>query len=211
MIKQIVSFSFLALCVLNAHSATWFLFRNAISDDGLYFFDGDTVEKNENSKTIWIKNIKNKNLIIKNKTYSEVIKYSVYCEKRKIQTLSAAFYDKKDNPIGMIPELNDLYDIIPGTIFEKMFKVICSADFPMNPSLNFTGNAYSRVSENNPYKFTEEFFEIMRPKKIRKQPRDVFKELGIDPNSVKPQGRDLFEELGIDPKAPMPKEKSSTK
>ena len=135
--------------------ADWHVFVNAYNDQIMYFFDANSVSKDNDKVTIWAKAVFNQNSQVENGVYSFAIKNIFVCTNNTVQILDESDYDKNAKFIEAFPKPGEIVDIKAGTINEDMLKAVCSPDFPKNTS----NEQYSRVAGNDIYGFTANFYK----------------------------------------------------
>jgi hypothetical protein len=82
------------------------------------------------------------------------------CSKRTSQTMVSASYDKDGKFIRAYPTPGAVEDIVPGSVYAAILKLVCAPDFPKQKS----GEFYFPATNNDVFKHTADIFEIERAK-----------------------------------------------
>ncbi len=150
---------FLALCCMSQVQAqTWYSFARSFSDTALYFFDVDSVGRQGDTVTVWIKYVGDPISPDVDGSYATAQRFSFECGKHTLHALSTITYDKGGKPIRTHPDTGRAQNVAAGSIGDSLFKAACTADFPKNPSHEL----YFPVLGNDVFRYTESYFEHMR-------------------------------------------------
>jgi hypothetical protein len=144
-----------------ATASTWNSFRRAYNSDiALYFFDADTVVKQGETVTLWIKHVRTKTSDADG-SWQSSMREIVNCPKRTAQILSYSIYNKDGSFIRSVNLAGAASDIAPDSILEQIHKAVCSADFPRSQSRDL----YFPVENNDPATYTRIFVEYLEGQK----------------------------------------------
>jgi hypothetical protein len=136
-------------------ASTWNTFAEAFNEEtALFFFDADTVLKQGDSVTLWVKYVNTKKPD-SDGSWSTAQRTLIVCSKRTQQILSSSIYDKDGNFIRSFSEPGKVRDIAPDSIIEGIHQAACAADFPRNKSKKL----YFPVDDNDIYQHTRRYLE----------------------------------------------------
>ncbi len=139
----------------SAGAASWNAFNLALNEDfALYFFDADTVVKQGNDVTLWVKLVRTKSAS-SDGSWQFAIKYVINCPARTYQSLTISAYARNGNFIRSRSAPPVVMNITPDSIMEAMHEAICTPDFPRNTSHDF----YFPIPDNDPVAHTRKFIE----------------------------------------------------
>lgn len=156
-----IACAFSSLLVNTAAASTWNTFTQAFNKDiGLWFFDADTIQKQKDTITIWIKYV-NTVKADNDGSWATASRYIFTCSKRKTQVLTSSIYDKDGNFIRSYPTPGSQVDITPDSILEGIYTAVCKPDFPKNKS----GELYFQVKDNDIFAHTKQFMEYLESQK----------------------------------------------
>lgn len=133
-------------CIATASAATWNIFwRN--TNEALFFFDADTVEKSGNTVTLWVKAVRKWQGDLDG-SWAHAERWRFNCSARTIQTLSSSSYNNsgdfiKSNNKPSAPSL-----VPPDSIGETVLKIACEPNFPRDT----TGSSYFMIDPNDVFK-----------------------------------------------------------
>ena len=146
-----------AILSTSAMSATWFAFVDASTVDAYYFFDADTVIKDRDVTTIWLKTVR-KVTADNDGAWANAAKWKVGCKARTIQTLTSSDYDKAGQFIKSYNNPESVNEIVPDSVGETVSKIACAADFPKNTS----GKDYFKINDNDVFASTRRALEARK-------------------------------------------------
>ena len=150
-----------ALTSSSTFASTWNTFVEAYnSETALFYFDADTVIKQSDVVTLWVKYVNTKQPD-SDGSWSTASRYVLTCSKRTAQVMTASLYDKEGKFMRSLPNPERPFDISPDSILEGVHKAACTADFPRNKS----GTLYFPVKDNDIYQHTRSFLEYLESKK----------------------------------------------
>lgn len=155
-----VALAFSGLVINPATASTWNVFNHAFNDDTLFYFDADTVQKQSDTVTLWLKYVK----LIKadsDGSWSTAMKYTLTCSTRKYQVFASSTYDKDGKFMASNSNPGTQKDITPDSLIEEMHKVSCQKDFPKNKSRE----KYFPVDDNNIFAHSKRYVEYVESKK----------------------------------------------
>ncbi len=158
MFKRLTFVALVAGSISPAQAATWNGFKTAYTDSFLVFFDAETVSRQGDIVTVWLKYVNNPDKPDAGGAYSSAVKEKYFCSTRTSQVFVTATFDKNGAPIMTTSTPSATVDVIPGTIGETMFKIICSPGFPNDTSETL----YGPVAKNDPVGFTLGFFQYAK-------------------------------------------------
>lgn len=135
-----------------ANAASWHAFYQN-TEDFFFFFDMETVVKRPGLVTLWIKVVKNESNVGSSRVYSYADHITYDCKNRTSQTKVQVQYGKDRNHINTLNLASPAGAVVPGTVEEQLFKIICTPDFS---SPKHSG--YIKVSDNDIYGLTQRIF-----------------------------------------------------
>ena len=151
------------MSLLSSHAiaSNWNTFAQAYNvDSALFFFDADTVLKQGDTVTLWMKSVNTKQPD-SDGSWATASRYVITCSKRTAQVMTNSLYDKDGKFISSRNTPGQPTDIIPDSILEEIHKAVCTPDFPRNKS----GNLYFPVKGNDIFQYTRFFVEYIESKK----------------------------------------------
>lgn len=148
---------FLGLVVCIPAEASNWNYPFIYSNDELYFFDADSVEKTNDFTAVWIKSVRKEGADASG-TLATAMRWRFYCEKHTLQVLSSSMYGKKGEFINSNNNPSKESIITPDTIGDGMQKLVCAASFPNDKS----GKLYFKIDNNDVYTATERYMEGMK-------------------------------------------------
>lgn len=157
MMFRIYMLAAMALCSVQAHAATWYVFLGPYPTDLLMFFDSDTVSKQSDRVTIWEKNINKPGHPDSDGSYATASKTAYSCSKRTSQTFTSSVYDSDGVFMRTYSNPSKEADIVPDTVGEITLKIVCASDFPRNHS----GKDYIRIADNDIFGFAKRYFNAI--------------------------------------------------
>lgn len=143
-----------------AFASTWFGTASG-TDDTLYFFDADSVEKNRGITIIWIKTVQIHRADSSDGSWAAAYRWRINCSKKTIQSLAASTYDQDGKFIKSSPNPGKETDVIPDSTGESMLKLACVADFPKSKS----EKGYWRIESNDIFQATRNYAEYLKSQK----------------------------------------------
>ena len=144
-----------------AVASTWNTFVEAYNaETALFFFDADTVTKQGDTVTLWVKYVNTKKADADG-SWATASRYVLTCSKRTAQVLTSSLYDKDGKFMRSFPNPGQSQDIVPDSILEGVHKAACTPDFPRNKS----GNLYFPVKDNDIFQHTRSFLEYLESRK----------------------------------------------
>lgn len=150
-----------------ANAADWYGFNNIYTDTEGWYFDKSSIVKGGGNITLWTKMVADKKLQRSNKTYSAAIRRTYFCSEKMTQVLYETDYDLNNNFIESDSTLGKKSSPIPGTIGEDLMIVICTPNFPHEPS----SKDYYRVSSGDIFSDNQAFFDRRRDAKNDPAPK----------------------------------------
>jgi hypothetical protein len=158
--KAILS-TVIILSNVNAFAANWYVFVQPRAEDALYFFDRDTLDRTNETVSIWIKTMYDRNIPRSDGIYAAAHRYIFYCQKRMIQTLQVSQYDRQWKFLKSVTELSYFAEAAPGTVSESLVAQVCSPRFPDDSGSLF----YFRLTDQNLDRVAAELFRPITSKK----------------------------------------------
>jgi hypothetical protein len=155
------------LCAAPTFAANWQIFAATNSDKAYFFFDSDTVVKQGDAVTVWIKYVKDQSFPDSDGSYATAMREIFTCSKRTTQVLTSVIYDKTGNFIKTYTNPGKPEEIIPDSVSEGMLKAICTPDFPKNKSRDL----YFPATDNDVFKHAASLFDWRREKNTDPAPK----------------------------------------
>ena len=147
------------LCVTfcgSASASTWnFLWVG--NEDTRYFFDADTVEKNRDITTVWIKTVQTTRPD-DDGSWATALRWKINCTKRTIQALAMSLYDRDGKFIRSINTIGQESAVIPDSTGEGVLKIACEPNFPRDTS----GSKYFKLDSNDVFQATRNYVEMKK-------------------------------------------------
>ena len=113
-------------------AATWYG-MDVISDDSMYFFDADTVERSPGAVVVWVKTVRISSAD-RHGAWSTAFRWRVNCSARTIQILAFSDYDNSGKFIRSINNPGTASPVYPDSTGEGVLKIACESNFPNDPS-----------------------------------------------------------------------------
>jgi hypothetical protein len=142
----------------SAFSATWNNMAVGFNKS-LYFFDADTVEKNANSVTLWIKTVQISAPDTQG-AWATAVRLRINCTAKTFQTLAASDYDNEGNFIKASNKSESPAIAAPDTTGESIIKIACESNFPRDTSEKY----YYKVEGNDIFKFRDDYLRYLNAK-----------------------------------------------
>lgn len=150
----LVSCIFLAMPSL---ASTWNTFAKAFNtESALFFFDSDTVIRQPDMVTLWVKYVNTK-APDADGSWLTAQRYVFTCSKRTAQVMTTSLYDKDGKFFKSLPNPGRATDIVPDTILEQILQAVCTSDFPKNKSRDL----YFPVEDNDIVSHTKRWVEYV--------------------------------------------------
>ena len=156
MTKRALVIVFCMLLGSSAFASTWH-FTWVGNDDARYFFDAETVEKNRDITTLWIKTVRT-NTPDNDGSWATALRWRLNCSKRTIQTLAWSTYAKDGKFIKSNSTPDQETPVVPDSTGESMLKLACEAGFPRDGS----GSKYVKVEGNDVFQATKNLIEYQK-------------------------------------------------
>lgn len=145
-----------ALFASPAFASTWH-YIGVGNNDAQLFFDAETVEKNREITTIWMKAVQMTGPG-GDGSWSTASRWRMNCSKRTIQILAWSAYamDGKFIKSNSNPGQETL--VIPDSTGEAILKIACEASFPRDTA----SDKYFKVEDNDVFQFTKNYVEYQK-------------------------------------------------
>jgi hypothetical protein len=147
-------------CVGNASAATWNTFAPVGTSNALFFFDADTVQRQGDTISIWVKYV-NLTKPDTDGSWATATKYDFMCTKRKTQLISQSIYAKDGGFIRSYPKAPQAAEVVPDTVMEQMYNIVCMKDFPKSK----LRDNYFPVRDNDIFAHAKRFQEYVESQK----------------------------------------------
>ena len=149
-----------AFTITYANASSWNTFARAYNDEALFFFDADTVDKQGDTTTLWVKSVKTK-APDSDGSWSTAYRYVIVCSKRTAQPTSVSLYDREGKFMRAFPKAGAAMDILPDSILEGIHKTVCTTDFPRSKSRE----QYFPVRDNDIFLHTKNYMDYVESQK----------------------------------------------
>ena len=136
-----------------AYASSWYI-THIIDTEMAYYFDADTVEKDRDIATVWLKRV-NRTAPDVSGAWATASRTQMDCKKRTIQTLSVVTYGQEGKLIGSTNYPGDVVFVAPDSIGEALLKMVCEPDFPNDKS----GKEYFDLQGIDPLEATKQLNE----------------------------------------------------
>ena len=143
-----------------AAASTWNIVIGGWTEHQVFFFDADSVVKQGEFVTVWLKYVKTGEPD-KDGSWSSALRTKYDCSKLTMQTLSVSAYDKTGKFVEQYPDADKVREIVPDSLGAKLLVVVCAKDFPNDVS----GNIYSEIRNNDVYAYTKGLLEYLASKR----------------------------------------------
>lgn len=145
---------------VSANAANWGIF-STYTKDTIYFFDIDTVNKSNDTVTLWTKSVNDENAPNKTGFYSLASREVYSCSKRTYLTLTSTSYSKDHTFIETYnaPSNNSETAIIPDSVADGLLKEVCAKDFAIK---NTTIEKTEKYEMNDVYSFAKVYFKYSK-------------------------------------------------
>lgn len=144
------------VCAAPVDAAEWQIFGTTSTDNSYYFFDRETVSRQGNTVTVWIKNVNNPTQNNEFGVYAIAAREVFNCVQRTYQTMTSTNYDKNEKFIRSYPKPDEVVEARPGSVYAAILKVVCTSDFPKDKS----GNLYYPATNNDIFQHAAKLFEF---------------------------------------------------
>ncbi|NTV69880.1 MAG: hypothetical protein HGA71_07015 [Azonexaceae bacterium] len=166
--NKFLIFGVMACMAGASQAATWNVFQRAWNSSSVYFFDADTVQKQGDTVTIWVKYVRDSSLAPESDgSYATAYRALYNCGKRNSQVLSSSIYDAKGQFIRSFNRASEVEPVVPDTIGEEILKAICVKDFPNSK----TDKDYFKVKNNDIFSHASGFFEYYKNQRVDQAPK----------------------------------------
>jgi len=127
------------------------------NEDTRFFFDADTVEKNRDTITVWIKTVQTTRPD-RDGSWATALRWRMNCTKRTIQTLAMSVYDRDGKFIRSVNATGQESAVVPDSTGEAVLKIACEPNFPRDTS----GIKYFKLENNDVFQATKNYVELQR-------------------------------------------------
>lgn len=166
--KKILLAGVMACLAGGGQAATWNVFQRAWNQQTVYFFDSDTVEKQGEAVTVWIKYVRDLSLPAEQDgSHASAMRTQYNCVKRTSQPLAMSIYDKNHDFIRSSNRAGEAQPVLPDSIGEEILKVVCAKDFPNSKS----EKDYYKVKNNDIFAHTSGFYEFYKTQRVDQAPK----------------------------------------
>lgn len=155
-LQFLVFLTFCSLVASNARASTW-NFAWVGNDEVRYFFDADTVEKNKELVTVWIKTVQTATPD-NDGTWARALRWRMNCSKRTILSLASSTYDKDGKFIRSGTPSGSETPVVPDSTGESMLKIACEANFPRDTS----GENYFELNGTDVFQATKNYVDMKK-------------------------------------------------
>jgi len=165
--RRLQLLTFLMFCSFvanNARASTW-NFAWVGNEETRYFFDADTVEKNKEFVTVWIKTVQT-TAPDNDGSWAMALRWRMNCSKRTILSLASSTYDKDGKFIKSATPSGSETPVIPDSTGEAMLKIACEANFPRDSS----GDRYFKLNGIDVFQATRNYVD-MRKSQVDSAPK----------------------------------------
>ena len=115
-----------------AAAATWYGI-DVISDENMYFFDADTVERRSGTVDVWVKTVRISSAD-ESGAWSTAFRWRFNCSAKTMQGLAWSDYDNSGKFIRSHNNPGSPSPVFPDSTGEGMLKIICEPSFPKDVS-----------------------------------------------------------------------------
>ena len=154
--RRILPVALCSLLTSPVFASTWH-FVWVGNDEVRFFFDGDTVERNREITTVWIKTVRT-NQADGDGSWASALRWRMNCSKRTIQTLAWSSYAKDGKFLKSNSNPAPEEPTIPDSTGEAILKIACEANFPRDTS----GEKYFKLEGNDVFQATKNFVEYRK-------------------------------------------------
>ena len=154
--KILLAFSLLVASSTSTIASTW-NYMNVGNETSRYYFDSDTVEKNREITTLWVKIVRTTSPD-KEGAWASAVRWRFNCSKRTIQILTMSDYDKDGTFMKSYPNSTKEDAVIPDSTGEGVLRIACQSDFPRNKS----DKDYFILKNNDVFQATRNYVEYKR-------------------------------------------------
>ena len=127
------------------------------NDETRYFFDAETIERNRDLTTVWVKTVQ----VSRPDTdgsWASALRWRFNCTKRTVQSLGWSTYDRDGKFIKSSSALSEEGAVIPDSTGEAMLKIACEPTFPRDVS----GIKYFKLEGNDVFQATKNYAEMRK-------------------------------------------------
>ena len=156
-LKALLPGLLLGVWCIAADAATWYYFNGSATQSAVYFFDKDTVTRQGDGVTLWVKYVRDMaGPSDREGSYSTTYRVTYSCSRRTSRITTVSAYDK----LGVFlrttgPFVED--DVVPESIGEAVLTVACSKNFPNAPS----DSTYQAIAVDV-FQYAKNYFDYKR-------------------------------------------------
>jgi hypothetical protein len=163
-LQLLAAIGLFSIVISNAQASTW-NFAWVGNDEVRYFFDADTVEKNKELVTVWIKTVQTA-APDNDGSWSMALRWRMNCSKRTILSLASSTYDKDGKFLKSSTLPGTDAAVVPDSTGESMLKIACEANFPRDSS----GEKYFKLNGIDVFQATRNYVD-MRKSQVDSAPK----------------------------------------
>lgn len=141
-----------AICFAPATSAATWYGIDVGTDESLYFFDADTVERSPSAVTVWFKTVRISSAD-KDGAWSTAYRWRFNCSARTIQVLAWSDYDNGGRFIRSNNNPGTHSPVYPDSTGEGMLQIVCESNFPRDSS----EEKYWKLANNDVFETRDAF------------------------------------------------------
>jgi len=139
----------------SANASSW-NYIWAGNEDTVYFFDADSIERGNNTLTLWLKTVQTKKAE-SDGSWSTAMRWKINCTQRTILPLAYSIYDANGKFIRSINKPGEETSVIPDSTGEAVLKVVCEPNFPRDTS----GKKYFKIPGNDIFQATRIYSDAL--------------------------------------------------
>lgn len=153
--KKIFTLAFCAFFGSSVFASTWNFMTS--STESVYYFDADTVLKDHEITTLWVKTVQMEKPDDAG-NWAIASRWKINCSKQTIQTLAWTTYDKNGKYIRSDTRVGSQDVVVPDSMGESVLKVACEKNFPRDTS----GAKYFKIKNNDVFQGTKDYVEYLK-------------------------------------------------
>ena len=143
------------LAPMVSFASAWHLLWSVQSDNSGYFFDAETVEKQSEYRSVWIKSVRKRSPDADG-AWASSYRYKINCKNKNYRILFVSDYDSSNRFIKSYPNPSEERSPPPDSIAEAILVTVCKSSFPNDSSEK---SDYWKVPDNDVFSATRKLRE----------------------------------------------------
>ena len=136
-------------------ASAWHLLWSVNSEYSGYFFDSETVEKQNEYRSVWIKTVRKRSPDADG-AWASSSRYKINCKNKTYRILSVSDYDLNNRFIKSYPSPSEERSAPPDSVAEAILVTVCKSSFPNDSSEK---SDYWKLPDNDVFSATRKLRE----------------------------------------------------